>query len=184
VRDHSDQDAWREFVARYRDLILRYCQWHGLQSTDAEDVHQSVMTRLGQALRTFDYSRKRGKFRNYLGKITRNEIIRYLNHTDRIVAVENMERLSTPETGDSHPVEPWWEREWLLHHLRLAMHHVRASCDSRSMAMFQRLLAGDSVEKVACAFETSSQAVHKMKQRMRDRLKDRVAMQIQDEEQT
>ncbi len=43
-------------------------------------------------------------------------------------------------------------------------------------------MAGETVEQVARAFGMTSQAVHKIKQRLRDRLKEMVATQVRDED--
>ena len=50
MRDHQDDEAWREFERRYRDLIVRYCLKRGLQRNDAEDVRQMVLLNLARQL--------------------------------------------------------------------------------------------------------------------------------------
>lgn len=40
IRDRVDNAAWREFDARYRELMLRYCLGRGLDQVAAEDVFQ------------------------------------------------------------------------------------------------------------------------------------------------
>ena len=79
VRDGSDQAAWREFEAKYRELLMRYCRARGLQQSDADDVRQLVMMNLAQSLRNFEYSPEKGRFRSYLGRVVRNSISRYFS---------------------------------------------------------------------------------------------------------
>ena len=79
VRDGSDQAAWREFEAKYHELLLRYCRARGLQRSDAEDVRQIVMMNLAKFLRNFDYSPEKGGFRSYLGRVVRNSISRHFS---------------------------------------------------------------------------------------------------------
>ena len=43
-------------------------------------------------------------------------------------------------------------------------------------------MRGDGVDKVAAAFATTEQAVHKVKQRIRNRMQELVASQIAEEE--
>src|SRR5262245_17608345 len=74
LRDFSDHDAWREFDARYRELILRYCQRRGLQSADAEDIRQMAVMALARCLERFVYRPELGRFRDYLGRIVQNLI--------------------------------------------------------------------------------------------------------------
>jgi len=66
-------------------------------------------------------------------------------------------------------------------HFRVAIEKVQSTHDAVSLAIFDRLLAGMSVAQVAEEFATSTQAVHKVKQRLRDRLKELVAEQIRQE---
>lgn len=51
----SEERAWQEFVDQYAPVIFRWCQRHGLQDTDAEDVTQQVMLKLATHLPTFSY---------------------------------------------------------------------------------------------------------------------------------
>jgi DNA-directed RNA polymerase specialized sigma24 family protein len=76
-----------------------------------------------------------------------------------------------------------WEKEWADHHYRLAMGTVRATFEDRSVQVFDRLLAGDSVRDAAQAFGTSEQAVRKIKQRIRNRLRELIDQQVRDEDQ-
>ena len=183
VRDGADVEAWREFDARYGSLVVRYCRQCGLQLSDAEDIRQVVMMRLARSLRTFSYDRRRGRFRTYLGTVVRNEVAR---HFGRPIppwsGVEEEEEQNLDEAPDRTDADGKWEREWMLHHLRLAMRRARETFHPRSMRVFEHLLEGRSVEEVAGSFSMDPQAVHKVKQRIRDRLKQFVAGQVLDEE--
>ena len=90
------------------------------------------------------------------------------------------ETVSAAASCDSTDQE--WDREWVLYHLRLAMKAIRQSYDPRSVRVFERLLAGESVDRVAASLDMTKQAVHKIKQRIRDRLRQIVARQIRDED--
>lgn len=178
VRDPHDVQAWREFDARYGELILRYCLRRGLRHSDAEDVRQLVLIRLAQALPRFEYRREHGRFRNFVGRVARNEVARFLARPglalDRVLDMES----DATVAGDAAQPDPPWEREWMLHHLRLALRTVRERFDACSVEVFERLLAGGSTREVSGAFGLSEQAVHKIKQRIRDRLHELVVSQI------
>jgi DNA-directed RNA polymerase specialized sigma24 family protein len=51
-----------------------------------------------------------------------------------------------------------------------------------SAGVFDFLLSGKTVEEAAAAFKMSEAAVHKVKQRVRDRLKELIRAQIEDED--
>lgn len=182
--DGADGAAWREFDARYGDLILRYARHRGLQQSDAEDVRQMVMVKLTKALPEFQYDSARGRFRSFLGLIVRNEIARHFASPNGVPLRVDMNGISAVGASQGEPPDEQWEREWIDHHLRLAMRQVRQTCDPRSVEVFERLLAGEPIDVVAAAFKMTAQGVHKIKQRMRDRLKELVASQIAAEDRT
>jgi len=182
VRDPSNQEAWREFEAKYRDLIVRYCRSRGLQQSDAEDVRQIVMLNLSKFLRNFDYSPARGKFRSYLGRVVRNAIsYQFSRPSPGQAALDSSVLAALPADNDA-PIDELWETEWINHHYRLAMETIRKTYEPRSVEVFDRLLAGQSVEAVGQAYGMSTQAVHKVKQRIRARMKALVAAQIREED--
>jgi RNA polymerase sigma-70 factor (ECF subfamily) len=182
LRDPSDSAAWREFEDRYRELVLRYGRGRGLQPSDAEDVHQTVMMSLSQSLPTFGYDPARGRFRDYLGRVVRNAINRQLAHPKTAERALDSAVLACVPADDEAELDAGWEEEWKDHHYRLAMQTVRATFEPRSVEMFDRLLAGESVESLAAAYATTTQAVHKVKQRVRDRLHALIAAQIREED--
>jgi RNA polymerase sigma factor (sigma-70 family) len=179
LRNVHDVVAWSEFDEKYRELILRYCRARGLQHSDCEDVRQIVMLELARTLPDFRYSAERGKFRNYLGRVVLHVITRHVWRRPRGGD-------STPDDAnliaDATELDAQWEQEWIDHHYRLAMSTIQSMHDSRTLAVFERLAAGDSVADVARRFALSEPAVHKVKQRIRDELKERIAAQIRDED--
>jgi RNA polymerase sigma factor (sigma-70 family) len=180
LRDGADAGAWREFEALYAELILRYARRLGLRHTDAEDVRQAVLIRLFGCVQTFRYDAAQGRFHHFLGRIVRNEALRHRARAARAeaAALDGSEESGLADTE----AERAWEEEWIDHHLRLALRRLRETQEARSLAVFERLLAGESVESVAAASGMTPAAVHKVKQRIRDRLRDLVAGQIREEE--
>lgn len=184
IRDPQDQAAWREFDRRYGDLVTNYARRRGLQFSDAEDIRQIVLLNLSRALRSFEYSRERGRFRSYLFRIVQNAISQWLSRPNRSdLALDSFVVSATPSPAEgSERIDEVWEQEWMNHHLRLAMETVRSTFDPKSVAVFDRLLSGQSVEQAAEEFALTAQAVHKIKQRIRDRLRELIAAQIRDED--
>jgi len=189
IRDGGDDEAWREFDARYHDLILRYCVRRRLQVTDAEDVRQTVMIQLHRGLPGFRYDPDKGRFRDYLGVCVRNalsEHFRRQNPDDRTLGAPG--RTDGPAPGEPEEpagqgeLEAAWEREWVQHHYRLALHEVRRTCDAKSVAVFERLLQGDGIDRIRREFGLEANAIYKIKQRMRDRLRELIARQLTDEQ--
>ncbi len=61
----TDQAAWNDFVQRYGRQIYRWCRQWDLQEADAEDVTQTVLVKLAEKMREFDYDAS-GSFRGWL----------------------------------------------------------------------------------------------------------------------
>ncbi len=183
VRNPADEAAWREFDARYGEMIVRYGRRCGLQHADAEDIRQIVMVRLSRALPTFNYSPLRGKFRSFVGRIVRNEVIRFLSRPNIASRRVDSDGGELREPVNEERLDRQWEREWADHHLRRAVARLRRTYEPRSIEVFEQLLTGQTVERVAADFEMTTQAVHKVKQRIRNRLKELIAGQIREEDQ-
>ncbi|KAA3607983.1 MAG: sigma-70 family RNA polymerase sigma factor [Planctomycetota bacterium] len=183
LRDPADSAAWAEFDRTYRDLILGYCRRRGLQWGDAEDVRQKVMLNLAKATqRSFAYRPERGRFRNYLARAVQNAIHQHFSRPNRgteRLATEMSSILADPKEDQNDLL---WEQEWIRHHFRLAMAKVKVHFDLRSVQIFEALLDGSTTEAVAHEFGLTTQAVHKVKQRIRKRMEAWIARQVEAED--
>lgn len=181
LQDPEDDSAWRAFTERHRDLIVGYCVRCGLQGADIDDVEQVVWLHLANGLRTFEYDPKKGRFRDYLRIVVRHAIARHFSRPRNDGRTLDTTLLAMTQDGDSAS-DDIWESEWVDHHYRMAMVSVRQTFDARSVAMFELLLAGNPVASVARKFDVTPQAVHKVKQRIRDRMTALIKRQIGEED--
>jgi RNA polymerase sigma factor (sigma-70 family) len=183
LRDPADHAAWAEFEARYRDLLVRYCRRRGLQPADAEDVVQLVLTSLAHALPTFSYDRARGRFRDYLSRCAANAVSKWAERKSALSRPLDTNLAESLATHEPDPREAKvWEEEWVAHHYRLAMNTVRKSFDGKSVEIFDRSVGGAKPSELARVFEISEQAVHKIRQRIRDRMEELISRQVREED--
>ena len=68
--DPEDHEAWQQVIEIYSPAVYEYCTSRGLQREDALDVAQEVLTKL----QAFQYDPAKGKFRAWLGTVTRNQV--------------------------------------------------------------------------------------------------------------
>ncbi len=182
LRRGDASEDWDAFDACYQELVLRTCRALGLQHADAEDVYQIVLCSLRGALKSFEYDPRRGRFRDYLGRIVVHEAYRQRAHarTPGLQDPEQVPDLSPTELDAG--VDGEWDWQWRQHHLRQALRVLRKTMESRSLEVFEALLRGEEVRGICSATGLKEDAVYKIKQRVRDRLRDRIAEQIAQEE--
>jgi RNA polymerase sigma-70 factor (ECF subfamily) len=72
-RDPSNPAAWDELVRRYRPKVYEWCCTWGLQESDADDVVQTVLVKLTESLRDFEYD-PAGSFRAWLRTVTNHAL--------------------------------------------------------------------------------------------------------------
>lgn len=185
LRNGGDHAAWREFDSRYRDLLLNYCRRRGVPYTDAEDLVQAVFADLSRTLPQFSYQPARGRFRDYLYRCVTNAIFDWSRRPNRqrealALMGSCLNEMPRPD-GDAAAAE-LWQQEWENHHFRLAMAAIRQTFDEKSAAIFERSVAGAKVADLALEFNMSEAAVHKVRQRIRDRMEELIAAQVREED--
>lgn len=130
----------------------------------------------------FDYQPAKGKFRYYLGRTVKNAISQHFaRQKDGAGALDTAVLATVPASGGDD-ADDLWEQEWVDHHYRAAMATVRDTFEPRSIEVFEKILAGGSPESVAEQVGLNPAAVYKIKQRIRDRLKELIDQQVRDED--
>src|SRR4051812_1898453 len=72
----TDQNAWMLFTERYGRKILAWCRQWNLQEADSEDVTQTVLLKLADKMKTFDYDATKS-FRAWLKTVARRVLSDY-----------------------------------------------------------------------------------------------------------
>ena len=187
LRDPKDEAAWTHFETRYRELVVRFSMRQGLQAADAEDVAQAVFASLLKSLQNFTFDASKGRFRDYLFRAVRNEVCRQKSKALRpmsaspLLALSELSPSNDPGSADVGEAAKMFDDEWINHHYRLALSEIRRTHAPESVAIFETLIAGISIAATALRFATTEQAVHKVKQRVRDRMQALVQAQIAEE---
>lgn len=175
IRDSRDEIAWCSFVDLYTPLIYRYCRRHRLQDADARNVVQEVFSRVSRAIRTFEYDPERGQFRSWLGLVTHQQMLRYVekeNSSVRAIGAGAGDELCNDISGE---VDGAWVEAFNAHVYRTALDAIRREFDDETWNVFQQTWeAGRPPGEVARQMQRDPQWVYQAKFRVVRRLKDEI----------
>jgi RNA polymerase sigma-70 factor (ECF subfamily) len=181
IREPHDAEAWETFVRVYGPLIYRHCRGRGLQDADAAEVTQEVLLQVSRSIRKFDYRPDYGRFRDWLGLLTRQRIQRFLKR--RAGQIEagaasleaGLEEVASPE----HDTQ--WAEEFQAHILKTALARVRPHFEDHTWQAFQGVwLEGRPAVEVAAALGQKLDWVYMAKSRVLKRLREEVQVLAED----
>jgi RNA polymerase sigma-70 factor (ECF subfamily) len=168
----DDQEAWAAFQARYRDVIVGWCQRRSLPHDSAEDLTQQVLLKLFQELPSYDPAR--GRFRSWLKTLVNNTLTDYWRRqrgrgepgVGGTTFLEQLGRLETLETADelSGVIE---DRARTIANEVLA--RVQARVEAKTwQAFYQTAVEERPAAEVAAELGLTVGAVYKYKLRVKE----------------
>jgi RNA polymerase sigma factor (sigma-70 family) len=182
IRDPGDAASWQSFAEIYGPLIRSYCRGRGLQEADASDVGQEVLTQVARSIRSFEYQPDRGRFRDWLGTVTRNKIARFVatrDRGDRAAGGEepagHFEAIESPEADNE------WTSAFHDRILQVALARVRHDFEPTTWDAFERIWLDDRPSaETAAALGLTIDAVYAAKSRVLKRLREEVVALAED----
>ena len=179
LRDHHDQEAWRQFIDLYGPLIYRLGRRAGLQDADAADVTQNVLGAVSAALSKGQYDAARGTFRGWLFTVARRQLGRWRERSQReprgagdSAAHELLHAQSAPDDGSEH----WWEQEYKRQRFTWAAGRVRDQFEETTWQVFWLASEGKPAAQIAQSLGMSLGAVYTAKSRVLDRIKKEIEL--------
>ena len=170
-----DQSAWRIFFDRYQPVMVEYARMKGA-GDDAEDVVQEVFTNLANVFKAGRYVRDKGRFRNYLAKMLRNELVSRFRR-EQVRPEGNSVRLTVATAAEKKKwrVEPSFaemdadDKTWELARHRAAVEHIlsKTALSEQSRRIYRELMAtGDNCAEVARRLGLPPATVRQVKSRV------------------
>jgi RNA polymerase sigma-70 factor (ECF subfamily) len=139
LRDIQDAAAWETFVDVYSPLIYRYCRRHRLQDADATDVTQEVLAQMTRSIRTFEYQPQRGRFRDWLGTVTRNKLRRFLEKQGRAVRGRGGDQAAALDEAVAPEADNEWTAEFHAYVLEVALARIRPHFEETTWRAFEQV---------------------------------------------
>lgn len=176
LRDPGNQTVWRDYVDRYRPLLVDYGRRLGLPPADAEDVAQQALMAFATAYRDGKYDPEKGRLRAWLFGIARTTI---RNWRSRQRARELQVAESGASTGffarieDEDHLERLWEERWQQAVLQQCLVEVRREVEDKTFRAFELFARqGRPAREVADELGMSQNAVFGAKRRVLRRIRE------------
>ncbi|MFO0902398.1 MAG: sigma-70 family RNA polymerase sigma factor [Pirellulales bacterium] len=174
IRDARDVQAWEEFVQVYGPMIYRYCRKRGCQEADAADVAQEVLSRVTRAIGAFEYRPDRGRFRDWLGVLTRNEVLRFQGRRQRAGQAVGGDEPGPIEEAPSGR-DPLWLDAFHARLLEAALDRVQPHFEPATWQAFALVWLDDlPAAEVAQRLAVPLEGVYVAKSRVLKRLREEV----------
>jgi len=166
-----DPEAWQRLVQLYGPQVYLWARQSGLQTQDAADIVQEVLTAVATHIEGFRRDRPDESFRGWLWTITRNKVRDHFRGLEGQAQAEGgtdaQRRLAQiPEhSADTSATSHHGGADAALE--RRALELVRAKVEDRTWQAFWRVTVdGRPVDEVAQELGMSGAAVYKSKYRV------------------
>lgn len=173
LRDAADPLAWDEFFGRYWPLVYAAARHRGCSDHTAEEIVQEVMLKVFRQRDIFRYDPERGRFRDWLRTLVRNQVAEYRRGpAQRVRGQGGGSDVAVLEPlGDETEPDTAWEAEFEQALLVVLLDVVRQEMSPRTYLAFELLTLHELPgAQVAATIGISRNAVYKARRRVLARL--------------
>lgn len=173
LRDGANALAWDEFFACYWPTIYGFARHRGCSEHTAEEIVQDVMLKVFQQRDVYQYDPARGRFRDWLGTVVRNNVAEHRRRpANRVQGRGGDSNCGLLEqTKDDRDADAAWETAFENSMLLALLDSVRRETNARTYLAFELVgLEGLSGGEAARVTGLSRNAVYKAHKRVLDRL--------------
>lgn len=169
LQNQHDQSAWELFVSTYQAYIYVVLTRAGVSHDEAVDLRQDILIKVWKALPNFDYQPGKAKFRTWLCQVINNTA--YNHFSSRGSEQKRITKyFSQPDDDSQSQMEKVMEDEWKNYISSLALKNIEANSSEQNVTIFKRMLAGEDSKKLAEEFKLKENSIHRVKNRVRDKL--------------
>ncbi len=170
--DAEDAPAWKEFAGIYEPFVYQYARRRGLQDSDARELVQDVFLGVAKSVRRFKPDPVQAKFRTWLFRIARNQLLTRLAARGREQLVDSdawksLEGSAEPDLSTSAD-----QMEYRREVFHWASARVQRSVKPETWTAFwQTSFVGRSVDEVARQMGVSRGFVYVARSRVIQKLR-------------
>jgi RNA polymerase sigma-70 factor (ECF subfamily) len=120
--------------------VYRFCVRQGLQDADAADVTQEVLDQVARSMPTLEYQPERGRFRDWLGTVTRHKLARFHHRKNRAeAAVGGDEAEQILKQMPAPAADADWTANFHARVLHVALERIRPNFEPATWQAFERV---------------------------------------------
>lgn len=176
LKDPENETIWRQYVDRYRPLIVSFLSGLGLTGDDAEDVAQTSLIAFSTGYLEGKYDPAKGRLRSWLFGIVHHKLRDHnRKRRDRELQVADTAQAAVAfgELEAESELEARWEAEWRDAVLQECLTHVRREVEESTWRAFELFTQEEwPAERVAQELCLTPNAVYGAKRRVLRRLRE------------
>jgi RNA polymerase sigma factor (sigma-70 family) len=172
VKNQHDDQSWEEFADIYRGYIYTVIRNMGIAESDRDELVQQTLIKLWQKLPDIDCEHS-GRFRSWLGTLTKNCVIDFIRMTKRQV---NLQEKAADQEALEHmntvlpDIDKIAENAWKQHLTTLALDNIGQHFSGKAVKVFRLSLQGLEVPQIASELDIQEASVYRLKTRVKARL--------------
>ncbi|MCM8537887.1 MAG: sigma-70 family RNA polymerase sigma factor [Lentisphaeraceae bacterium] len=167
IRNQNDDIAWEEFVESYDLYIYAIIRRMGVSAEDSKDIHQDVLLKIWNKLADYK-QQKNTRFRGWLSTVTMNAVRTFFrSHTNESKRIQKLESYLEVDGTPKSEFEKIVNEEWESFLTNKALENVEEAFKGKSMDVFHKSLAGQSVEKISQELQIEESSVYQLRARVK-----------------
>jgi RNA polymerase sigma factor (sigma-70 family) len=174
AKQQSDSDAWEQLIGFYRKYIYVIIRSMGVSESDTDDVLQQVLVELWKYLPEYTYDPQKSKFRSWVARVTRNQVISFVrrqkSHMAKLDKAQSQAQENYLSSINTPEIEEIVTREWELFISNTAMQNVSRHFSDKAIEAFSLFSQGMKVNQISEEISVKADSIYKYISRIKLKL--------------
>ena len=181
LRNHEDQESWRDFFETYWRLIYSFATQAGLSDHEAQEVVQETVISVAGTMPKFKYDPAVCSFKGWLRHLTQKRIVDQIRRRSREVLADDFQAEESRD-GDASglalaatdpELDAIWQKEWEENLRAAALDRLQRQVKAEHFQVFTLyVVQGKSLREVCGLLGVSAPTVYVVKHRLSRLLRD------------
>lgn len=173
LKDAKNVQAWNRFADLYTPLIFFWARKNGLDTHDASDLVQEVMSIVFQKLPEFQYDSNRS-FRGWLRQVTLNKHRERLRRKTLVIGPMSQSQLvNVPANGKPDAATQTWDQDYCRNLVAAAIDSMRKEFAPKTWEALKLFVSsGLTAQEISAKKGVSTSTIYSAKSRLMNRLRE------------